>query len=77
MSNDGKHGLLKFISVLGSKNKEREFVDYSTERSRTQTRQKRPDKTNKSYLPSPSLKRKRSSLEGETKPKREALKRTK
>ena len=39
MSNNGKTGLLKFISVLGPKNKESEHQDQSTDRSRTKVHQ--------------------------------------
>ena len=58
MSNDGKHGLLKYISILGTKT-QREYVDHSTERSRPQQRRLRTKDTDTNYSPSPSTKRKR------------------
>ena len=60
MSNDGQPSLLKFISSFGSKGNKREFVDYSTQRSRPQQRLPRKKKTtgSTSYSVSPSTKRK-------------------
>ena len=60
MSNDGKKGMLKFITFEKTINKEREYMETSTERSHTQHRQ--PRRTNldsASYSLSPSTKRKR------------------
>ena len=60
MSNDGKKGMLKFITFGKTVNKEREYIDTSTERSRTQHRQPRHTNTDfTSNSPSPSTKRKR------------------
>ena len=58
MSNESKHGLLKYISILGTKT-QREYVDHSTERSRPQQRRLRAKDTDTNYSPSPSTKRKR------------------
>ena len=62
MSQDGNQGIKKFFSSISSRGKEREFVDTSTPRSRTQQRIPRnirqPDNSS-SYSPSPSTKRKR------------------
>ena len=37
MSHGDKQGLLKFFNVIGSKSTNREFVDFSTPRSRPQS----------------------------------------
>ena len=59
MSHGDKHGLLKFFNVIESKNKQREFVDSSTPRSRPQSRLPRNNTNSQSFSPSPSTKRKR------------------
>ena len=59
MPQDDKHGLLKFFYVIESKNKQREFVDSSTSRSRPQSRLSRNNMNSQSFSPSPSTKRKR------------------
>ena len=63
MSQDGKQGIKKFFSSLSSTGKEREFVNFSTPRSRTQQRSPRNkhqvDNASFSPSPSPSTKRKR------------------
>ena len=60
MSHGDKQGLLKFFSVIGTKSTNCEFVDFSTPRSRPQSRQPRITSDNtQSFSPSPSTKRKR------------------
>ena len=60
MSKDVQTSLLKFISTLSAKGKQREYVDASTPQSRPQYRKPRQLQPSPSASPSPSTKRKRN-----------------
>ena len=67
MSKDVQTSLLKFISTISAKGKQREYVDESTSKSRPQHRKPCQHHPTPSASPSPSTKRKRNptSQEGE------------
>ena len=70
MSADGQTNLLKFINILGTWNKTREFVDQCTQRSRTQTRVPRGEQQHSvSLSPSTKHKRKLTNQEDKSNPK--------